>query len=441
MKVSKIATSSRELGEQERLLNYLHRFGGLIVLSVLHIRGRLDRTLLQDALDWIQDQHPILRAHITYGRIVFRSLPPFAYRHPSFVTQGTTKIPLSVVENPNPHLWRQILARELRSPIRRGANPRLRVTLVRTSGDAELSHVIVCADHAIIDAHSANMLSRQLLEYLADPEEARRRVPPHSALPPPLEALLPTKTDSGTRGYEPAIRLPKRPNPNARMETRILSRRLDPEEADRLRVAIKTNRTTLHGAITAAFLLAIRQRYGLEAMSVLTTIDLRRLMKPTLPEGTYGCYIDIVRTTNPIGTDFWKTASEVSFRLIATLARDQGPASILKLFDWEVYRKEIRGMTIQNRRIDGLAVTTAGESGLRSRYGAYELEDVTMAVSLDFFGPSLFVIATERDGGIDLSIGYSASAISDEEVSGLTDSAASLLHQQMSGENPTASRS
>lgn len=428
MGVGEIVTSSRELGEQELLLNYLHQIGGLIVLSVLHIRGRLEQTQLQEALDWIQSQHPILRAHVTYGRIVFRRFPPFAYRQPTFVTHGTAQIPLFTIDDPDPHAWRPVLARELRTPLKRRSNPRLRVTLVRSSSDAELAHVILCADHAIIDAYSANLLSRQLLEYLANPEEARRRLPLQSDLPPPLETLFPVKADSRERGYEPAIRLPKRPNSKAKMETRILSRRLGPAEAGRLKSEIKANRTTLHGAVSAAFLLAIRQRYGVEVMSVLTTIDLRRMIKPALPEETCGCYIDIVRTTNPIGTDFWKTAGEVSFRLIKTLAKDHGPASILKLFDWEVYRKEIRGMATQNRRIDGLAVTTAGESGLRSRYGAYELEDVTMAVSLDLFGPSLFVIAIERDSGIDLSIGYAASAISEEEVNGLTASAVSLLH-------------
>jgi hypothetical protein len=154
------------------------------------------------------------------------------------------------------------------------------------------------------------------------------------------------------------------------------------------------------------------------------------MIKPALPDETFGCYIDIVRTTNPIGSDFWKTAGEVSFRLIKTLARDHGPASILKLFDWEVYRKELPGLAMRHRRIDGLAVTTAGESGLRRHYGAYELEDVTMAVSLDLFGPSLFVIGIEREDGIDLSVGYSASAISDDEISSLTERAISILDQR-----------
>jgi hypothetical protein len=420
-------SESRKLGEQERLLNYLHGFGGLIAMSVLHIRGRLDPSLLQQGLDWLQQQHPILRSHITYGGLVFRSVPPFVYRQPSFVIEGTGRIPLRVVNDPDPEAWRQVLATDLRTPIKRGKLPRLRVTLVRQSADSDLHHVVVCADHATLDAQSGNMLNRHLMEFLADPAAARARQPIHSSLPPPLEDGLPRKPDSGKRPYQPAIRLPNRPLPHPKMETRVIARRLEAEDADRLRSAIKTNRTTLHGAVTSAFLLAVRRRYGLDEMTVLTTIDLRRLMKPALHPETYGCYIDILRTKNPIGGDLWGTAKDVSFRLISTLARDQQSASILKLFDWEVYRKELGGIVSHRRRIDGLAVTTAGESGLRRDYGPFELADVTMAVSLDMFGPSLFIIGSEREGGIDLSVGYSASAISEEEVMALADDAFTQL--------------
>ncbi|MEO6013205.1 MAG: hypothetical protein ABIQ30_06420 [Devosia sp.] len=418
---------SRELGEQERLLNYLHGFGGLIAMQVMHVRGRLDPDLVRHALKWLQSQHPILRTHIEYGRIVFVGLPPFIYRHPSFVSDGTTEIPLKVIENPDPEAWRKVLAKDIRTPIRRGKHPRIRISLVRQSADADLTHIVICADHATLDAQSGNMLSRQLMEFLESPERAMQKVPVHAALPPPLEQGLPKKPASGTRGYQRALRLPNRPLPNWKIETRVLQHHLGANATATLKAAIKGNRTTLHGAITAAFLLSMRERYSLDQMSVLTTIDLRRLMKPALHAETYGCYIDILRTTHPISDDLWATARDASFRLITTLARDQGPASILKLFDWEVYRKELWGIMSHRRRIDGLAVTTAGESGLRRNYGAYELDDVTMAVSLDMFGPSLFVIASEREGGIDLSMGYSASAISKEEVKAIADRAVGLL--------------
>ena len=419
---------TRPLGEQERLLNYLHAFGGLIAMQVLHVRGRLPADKVRDALRWLQTQHPILRAHIRYGGVVFRRLPPFAYRQPWFDTNGTTEIPLAIVDDPDPEAWRGVLARDLGTPIKSGKHPRLRVTLVRQSPDAELTHIVICADHATLDAQSGNMLGRQLLEFLADPEQAAKKVPVHATLPPPLEFGMPKKSGSGTKRYEPALRLPKQNVPNPETATRVVSRHFPADTTTALKAAIKANRTTLHGAVTAAFLLAMRERYQLDAMTVLTTIDLRRLCKPALPAETYGCYIDILRTRNPIGDEFWKTAREVSFRLITTLAKDQEGATIMKLPEWEVYSKEAMPTLTHNRRIDGLAVTTAGDSGLARHYGAYELEDVTMAVSLDMFGPSLFVIASEREGGIDLSIGYTAYAMSESEVLWLTDHAMATLN-------------
>ncbi len=38
---------TRKLGEQERLLNYLHAYGGLIAISVMHVRGRLNPDLVR----------------------------------------------------------------------------------------------------------------------------------------------------------------------------------------------------------------------------------------------------------------------------------------------------------------------------------------------------------------------------------------------------------
>ena len=418
---------TRPLGEQERLLNYLHAYGGLIAMQVLHIRGRLDPALVRRALAWLQTQHPILRAHIRYGKVVWRRLPPFAYRQPWFDTEGTTEIPLKVIDDPDPEAWRKVLASDIRTPIHKGNHPRLRVTIVRQSSDADLNHIVICADHATLDAQSGNMLARQLLEFLADPATAQLKAPVHTSLPPPIEAGLPKKSGTGKTPYQPAIRLPKQIVPDAKEETRVLARHLGPNITTALKDAIKANRTTLHGAVTAAFLLALRERYSLDAMTVLTTIDLRRLSKPALPHETYGCYIDILRTRHTITDQYWATAREASFKLITALAKDQQSASIMKLPEWEVYRYET-GPTIQNnRRIDGLAVTTAGESGLQTNYGDYTLEDVTMAVSLDMFGPSLFVIANERLGGLDLSVGYTAYAMSEDEVHWLTDNAVARL--------------
>ncbi|WP_067677059.1 hypothetical protein [Nocardia miyunensis] len=425
---------TRPLGEREQLLNHLHVRRGLITMQVLHVRGHLDPALVRRALDWLQAQHTILRAHIRYGKIIWRPLPPFAYRRRWFDTEGTTQIPLTVLDDADPDAWRKVLADDMRAPIRKGNHPRLRTTLVRQSPDAHLNHILICADHATLDARSANMFARQLLEFLADPATAELKPPIDTALPPPIEAGLPDKSGSGKKtgagnrtAYKPAIRLPKQKIRNPKKETRVLARHLEPTVTATLADAVKTNRTTLHGALTAAFLLAIHEQYGLDVMTVLTTVDLRRLSTLSLPQETYGCYADIVRTEHSVTDDFWATARDASFKMIATLAKDPESASILKFPDWEVYRHEAVPTLRNRRRLDGLAVTTADESGLRTGYGAYTLEDITRAVSLDVFGSSLFVIANERLGGLDLDVVYTAIAMNEEDVRLLTDKAVARL--------------
>ena len=84
-------------------------------------------------------------------------------------------------------------------------------------------------------------------------------------------------------------------------------------------------------------------------------------------------------------------------------------------------------MLLNSRRMDAVAVTTAGESELRRSYGILELEDVSMAVSLSLFGPSIFVIASEREAGIDLSIGYSTGGLRPRDAEDLVDHALLLL--------------
>jgi hypothetical protein len=420
---------ARKVGEQERLFHYLHAYGGLIPVQVLHIRGKLDPALVRRALAYLQRLHPVLRAHVRYEGLVFVDKPPFLYRQPWLDTRGTTEIPLTVIDDPDPAAWERRLERELKKPLPKAKNPRVRVTLVRENPDAELNHVIFAADHVSADAQATNMASRHFLEYLADPQKAEERQPIHAELPAPLEFGMPQRSRSGSKTYEKPIRLPHRRVPGGRQLTRQVRRRIGAGEAEALRLAVKANKTTLHGALSAAFLVAIREKYGLPEMTMLSTVDMRRLCKPPFPSGTYGCYIDLLRTKHAIDRGFWAIAQDVAFGLIQTIARDQEAASIMKLWGWEFYRDEAWPMLTHARRMDGLAVTTAGPSGLGRAYGPFTLEDVTMAVSTVMFGVSLFVISAEREDDIDLFVCYADYATAKADVEELTDRAVAALRR------------
>ena len=145
----KLVQTTRQMGEQERLLNYLHAFGGLTVMQVLHIRGQLDAEVLKKGLKRVQRRHAMARAHVRYGGLVFRKYPPFVYRQPWFELTGTHEIPLRVVTKD----WQEVLAAELRRPMPRGRAPRLRLTLVEDRAN-ELTQILFAADTAPIYAQS-----------------------------------------------------------------------------------------------------------------------------------------------------------------------------------------------------------------------------------------------------------------------------------------------
>jgi hypothetical protein len=225
----------------------------------------------------------------------------------------------------------------------------------------------------------------------------------------------------------PAIRFPLTDVPHPERASRSVERRIGANVGNAVRNAVRAHRTTMHGAIGAAFLAATRDKFGMQEMTVLSTVELRRMMKPPLPITAFGCYIDILRTHHELKADFWAMASDLSFKLISALARDQESASIMKLASWDVYKAETIPTIRHRRRIDGIAITTAGESSFKGDYGPFSIEGMSESVSIDMFGPSLFVVTHEQEGGIDLFVGYAADSLSAEDAGDLADRAVAAL--------------
>jgi len=420
---------TRRVGEQERIFHYLHMLGGLVASGAMRIRGPLTPELLRSAFDWLQKRHPILRSHIRYEGVAFRSVPPFVYPIPYFDTRGTAQIPIRVVTDQNPDAWRAILEQENKKaiPVNKQKLPRIRNVLVRTHEGADVHYLISTMDHSIADAQAGMMMNDELFRYLANPAEMEALAPIQIGLPPSLEDGLPKKSTSGTRPYVPAVRFPKTEVPLPERASRSVSRQIGANVGEAIRGAVRAHRTTMHGAIGAAFLAATREKFGMDEMTILSTVELRRMMKPALPLTAFGCYIDILRTHHELKDDFWAMASDLSFKLISAIARDQESASVMKLATWDVYKHETIPTIRNRRRIDGIAITTAGETSFKGDYGPFRMEGMNESVSIDMFGPSLFIVTIEQGGGIDLHVGYAADSLSKEDVDDITDRAVAAL--------------
>jgi hypothetical protein len=411
----------RRLGEQERLLHYMHRYGALISVTVLHIRGPLTADLVRAGLANLQRRHPMLRAHLRHARWGWRRRLPFLVSEQELVSEGTG--PIRLIETDQD--WRDVTQYELATYIRSGPQPRMRATLTRRDAQG-VRRLILTIDHGIADAQATAIAVRDLMAYFADPVAAMT-VPPSSAgLPPALEEAY-RKPVGRKRPYQPAIRLPFTKRPEARIGTAAIRQRFTLGETDAIRTAARAHGTTMHGVTSAAVLAAVHERYGLSEVTALSTIEHRRLCTPPLPAATFGCYIDILRTRHALTVPFWDLASDIAFTLVRTLARNQEQASILQLPGWPVYRHETVPAARSQARLDAVAITYAGEIGVRRDYGAFTLEDMDMMVSLHALGPGIFTVGLEREGQLELGLSYATHTLSAEEVGDIADRAAARL--------------
>lgn len=416
----------RQLGEQERLIHFVHNLGGLIAVTVLHLRGEVDTAVLRRALDWLQRRRPLLGAHIEYRGFGWDSRPPFMHRKACFVTRGTTEIPLEV-QRVEPGKWLPFVQREMRTRFTRRYAPGMRVTLLRETDD--LCHLVIACDHTICDAQAAAMHSCDIMEFLGDPAAAPD--PGRTRLPPALEDNF-TPASNPARPYERAARLPRR-RVQAPWETRFETRVLSSEETTALHDAVRSHRTTMHGAVTAAVLTAAGGHFGLDTLTSLHNVELRKLSKPPLPSETYGCYIDIVRTTHALDRPFWSLATDVAFKLVMLLSRHQKQASVLQLFGRNEYRYDVAGIIRNQFAMDGIGVTTAGDFGLRRQYGSLVLDDLTTIVSQYPYGVGIYVLALEFQGALRLTLGYGAQRIAASDVSAIAERAIGLLRNPPAG--------
>ena len=413
----KIAIEQRALGEQERLLNNIHRFGGLTGVQVMHLEGPLSSEKVRAGLNWLQAQHPLLRAHMKIlGPGIAAGIPWFYWRR-AFRLGGTRPIPLKLIRNAQPDDWLDEMQRQLNKPVSGRKMPQVRAVLMRIKDQPEQNIFMLATNHAIADAQAANMLTRQLLEFFggtgitaAEKNAGNLNM---SDLPPAMEERVPAKSRDKNRSYQPGIRLPTAFTWRWQRQTRVVKGELGVEVSKKLNRLLAQKQTSLHGLLSASALKFLGRQNNMDELTLLSNVELRRMCKPKLPEETFGCYIDIVRTRHRLDVPLWELAAQIKFKLIMTLARDQGGASLIKMPTWEFYRHEGWAAIKSGMRLDAITVTSAEAADIGSTCGDICLKDLTLCVSLGTVGANYFLISMEREGSLRLNLCYVHPGVSD----------------------------
>ncbi len=428
----------RALGEQERLLNNIHRFGGLSGVQVMHLEGPLSLQTVRAGLGWLQRRHPLLRAHLKIlGPGIAPGMPWFYLRR-TFKLDGTKPIPLKLIQNASPDDWHVELQNQLKAPISGRLMPQARAVLIQIKDQPEQNIFMMTTNHAIADAQAANMLTRQLLDFFGAPDQsAIRKIPANinvSDLPPAMEERLPQKPENKATPYQPAIRLPTPFTFPWQRQTRVLKAKLDVEQTEKLNRILAQKKTSMHGLLSASALKFLGRQNNMDELTLLSNVEFRRMCEPELPDETFGCYIDIVRTRHKLDLPLWELAARIKFKLISTLARNQGGASLLKMPSWDFYRTEGLAAIKSGMRLDSITITSADAANISSNYGAVRLNDLTLCVSLGTVGANYFLISMEREGALKLNLCYMYPGVSDVEARALLDTILKDLNGGVTGQ-------
>src|SRR5262245_299509 len=320
VQIAETASSvNRPLGSLEHLFWLLDQNRSIHFAVTAQIAGRASPYDWLEALERLQERHPILSVCIDGNQ---GSIPRFRQDNPA-------PIPLRIVEGDPKARWESEVSKELATHFDSSRTPLIRAVLIQGARDTAF---ILVAHHSIADGLSLAYAIRDTLSAVSGGS-----LPPLPSLPSQEEILAggagrmslvrsAEQQDSVPAG-NPAI---YRPLDNAR--PRVMGLSLGPTLTARLRNRTRREGTTVHGALSAAVAIAGRQRnadWQDTPIRVMSPINIR----PLLGVGE-SCGVFVSATTNAIdgqATGFWRLARDTRVATAAGQTREAVMSLLSKL--------------------------------------------------------------------------------------------------------------
>lgn len=263
---------------------------------VIEIEGRRSHAAFRHAFDEILNAHPILSTCIIDGQ-----------DGPAFF-RADSEIPVRFMDRSDVPDWSAVVRREIAAPFDPGCAPLLRATVIE--GDDGMV-VVLCAYHAVSDGMSLTFIADDLMaalsgavlpvrDILASTEDLCAR-----QLPAAIDAVAPSPEIAEAERTSPAsapLRWSQAADSLPGFETLALA------HADTARLLDRTRaeRTTVHGAVSAALSRALLEMTGRSTHMIFSPLDMRRALPfdtrtCAMMFGGFGAAVDAT-------ADFWSMA-------------------------------------------------------------------------------------------------------------------------------------
>jgi NRPS condensation-like uncharacterized protein len=416
---------ARPLDGFERHWWVLGQLAPVAVVFSARFRARVGERDLRAALDVLQRRHALLRARIDPAP---RPRFVFDVREPVPVRVGAASYAAEAEEEAN-HRY--------------GPGPLARVALL----PGEASEVLLGFHHALADATAAHALLGELAQLLGPrAAEARARLAQPLPSPEALRAYLPE--GAGRAGFGERLRVAREvlrarkqgpallpedaPGPAGR--TRVLPRVVEPDALAALAARAKQEGTTVHGALCAAAMLAVRAevpREGALLLPVSSPVDVRGVLAHAPPD-PFGFYAAVAPTYPRVAPDapFWEVARDVR-RRVQGMVEQRAMLPLRAMFDSSVPQRADRAQAYAQRlerfSTIHLGVTNVGRLDAPDLPGALPAEALRFVPPTALGGPRVFLAAATSRGALHANFTWRDPVVGEARAPRIADRAMELL--------------
>lgn len=408
-----LTTTERPLSPTEHIVWAADEACSLNFTMHFELHGPLTEVRLREALQQVQDRHPLLRVRmVDEGRQAW------------FRSDGVGPLPLRIVEGPLECL-RAEAEYEVQTRFDCPHGPLARCVWLRHA--AEHATLLVTFQHVIGDGTSGTLLIRDLLRALA--HEKLTIFPLAESLdghlPPFVHGLR------GMIGYaqifarmmgwvmrkgKPRTLPVDQPAEFSAQRAKLAFMRFDSQFVDALTLRARAERTTVHGALSAAILLASFPELSAQQAHVMffSPINMRDRLTPAIGD-EIGFFITGGYSSHVIHeqSEFWSLARELKQGLNDSIAAGQPFFGLTGLAPILMFLHRLRGGGARGMRAaanglaaamqDSFGLTNIGRVKIESVYGEFRVSAVGFMASPSLFCSNVFFAATH---GGEMTLNY-----------------------------------
>jgi NRPS condensation-like uncharacterized protein len=298
------------------------------------------------------------------------------------------------------------MVKELLHPVSWNKESLIRVLLLHSP---DVSNLIITIHHCIGDGLSGAYLIRDILQFIGEPDSPRDLLPDL----PPIDEIIPAPQNLVEENLDNLIEAESILTATYRNNSEINTSELCPiglfswtlssTETTKLVARCREEGTSVHGALCAAFLLAIAAEIKSPNEIILrchTPVNIRKYL--TIPVGeNLGEYITRPVTAHRLSqkSNFWDLAREVKYKLNQMIVDGKLFDDVLKARALLPSNSNQCGETPDARDLGGMdiAITNLGKLNIKQQFGKLQLQELYLMATGPKSLPLLIGVATLQE--------------------------------------------